>query len=62
MSAKLGYWVIVLTHVDTVTKQETETKRVTSNENVVSQTFDDAFRDSSITAIKIYKPKRGKNA
>lgn len=58
---KLGYWVVVLTHKDSVSGKEVETKRVTSNENVVSQMFDDSFRDNNIVAIKVFKPKRGKN-
>jgi hypothetical protein len=61
MSARIGYWVVVLTHVDPQGGEEIETKRVTTNENVVSQLFDDSFRDPNITAIKVFKPKRGKN-
>jgi hypothetical protein len=57
----IGLWVIVLTHRDPHTGEEIETKRTTSSENVVSNTFDDAFRNPQITAIKVFKPKRGKN-
>jgi len=61
MSSRIGYWVVVLTHKAQPGEEEIETKRVTTNENVVSQLFDDSFRDVNITAIKVFKPKRGKN-
>lgn len=56
----LGQWVVLLTHFDPISKEEIETKRVTTSENTVSQMFDDAFRDPNITSIKVFKPKRGK--